>query len=216
MEWLMRGNFTHVVAFAQVGNFVQVLDPIASRIEVQLRVHPLGCHQPLPADIVAIDFIAHGAEVVKISYPVDETLTSHDITNFFPGCVTICKGLLGVAEWVFTPWQFYQWLLGNGGEPLDKVRQDRILDQFEGCHLSEAERKNIFAILRKGPVMPKENKAAKEQQKRLKQEEEAATKEANKLKTENKRKSDALQRQLLGRTSLIKSGSELGVTQQLG
>lgn len=211
----MRGNYTHVAAFSQIGNFVQVIDPIASKIEVQLRVHPLGPEAVLSADIIAIDFIAHGATVIKIDYDVDETLTSHHITNFFPGCVTICKGLLGVAEWVFTPWQFKQWLMDNGGELLDKDKQAQILAADIGRSLSETEQKEVFALLRKGSVMPKKNNAAQQQQQRLSVQEQQAQQDAANLAAENKRKTDANQRALLGRTSLIRT-SELGVNQTLG
>ena len=57
--------------------------------------------------------------------------------------------------------------------------------------------------------------AMKEQSRRLQEERNRAQREADKLKAENKRKSDADYRRRLGRSSLI-SGSELGVSDKLG
>lgn len=144
----MRGNFSHVLAFSQVDNYVVVLDPVHSHLDVSLRIHPHGPEKTLPVDVIALDFALHdNAEIVKIEYPVDKTFTSHAITNHFPGCVTLCKGLLGVAEWVFTPWQFYQWLLENGGEPFTKEKQEALITEMVGRNLSDAEKRNIFRYL---------------------------------------------------------------------
>jgi hypothetical protein len=148
IKFCMRENYSHVLAFSQIHNFVQVLDPVHSHLDVSLRIHPSGCHLPMPVDFIALDFALHGAEVVKITYPVDRTPTTITFTNLFPGCVTIAKGLLGISEWVFTPWQFHQWLLENGGELLTKEKQDLLLDQLVGCHLTSDERQNIFKYLK--------------------------------------------------------------------
>lgn len=145
----MRGNFTHVLAFSKVDNSVVVINPLHSHTSVDLRMHPEGCHLELHPDFIALDFAAHGGTVVKITRDVDQTFTSHAITNFFPGCVTMAKQLLGVAEWVFTPWQFYRWLLENGGELYSPEKQDAIIAQVTGCHPSEVRREQIFQYLRK-------------------------------------------------------------------
>jgi hypothetical protein len=216
MRWCMRDNYTHVLAFSQVDNYVQVVDPVQCNIEVSIRIHPLGREHFLHADFIALDFMVRGADVVKIVYDVDATPTSHTLPNFFPGCVTIAKGLLGISEWIFTPWQFYQWLLENRGELLTEERLDMLYEAWFGHRLTPDERCNIFRQLRRNsPMVSRHNNAAKQQEQLLMQEQQRAQKQANVLAAENKRKSDAAYRQRLGRSSLINT-SELGVQDTLG
>lgn len=217
MRYCVRHNFTHVVCFSQVDNYVQVIDPTVSCIEVSLRIHPAGCHLSLPVEFIALDFAAHGAEVVEIVYPVDKTHTLYRLTNFWPGCVTIAKGLLGIAEWVFTPYQFYRWLLENGGEVLTQEKQDALIDTLVGCHLTEEQRKNIFQQLRGSEIMGGDGKAAKQQKQLIEQQRQQlaqaqaeAQKNAAQIDSQNKAQEDLRRRKLLGRTSLIGT-TELGV-----
>ena len=149
MEWLMRGNFTHVLAFSKVDNFVQVIDPIHSHTEVGLRMHPMGPAHELHPDFIALDFALNGGTVVKITVHIDACHHSHSITNFFPGCVTLCKGLIGLSEWVFTPYQFYGWLLENGGEEYTPEKQDMILQALCGEKWSPDLKDSVFKLARR-------------------------------------------------------------------
>jgi hypothetical protein len=216
MEFCMRGQYTHVLAFAQSGNVVTVLDPIHSHINVGIRRHPAGWEHVMPVDFIALDFALFGGDVVKITRNVMKAHTSHDATNYFPGCVTMAKGLLGLSDWIFTPWQFYQWLLENGGVEYTQDVMDRALDELVGRELTPAEREEHYEQMRRGrSPMGKKDDAAKEQSKRMREQEQKAAAEANKLKAENKRKSDAERRRRMGMSSLIKT-SGLGVTDELG
>lgn len=143
----MRGGYTHVISFSQVDQFVQVLDPIHTHLAVSLRIHPEGVAHCLPVEVIALDFAAHGAEIVRITYPVDGVSTSHHLTNWFPGCVTIAKAVLGVADWVFTPGQWRDWLLEHGGEVFGEAAQAEAMDVLFGRTLSPDERRLIFAQL---------------------------------------------------------------------
>lgn len=217
MEWLMKGQYTHVLAFAQSGNVVTVLDPIHSHTNVGIRRHPLGWEHVLPVDFIALDFILFGGDVVKITRKVMKSQTSHDATNYFPGCVTMAKGLLGLSDWVFTPWQFYQWLLENGGVEYTQEVMDRALDELVGRELTAVERIETYEQIVEGrSLMGKPKKdAGKEQAKRLREQEARANSEAKALKAANARKSDTERRRRMGMSSLIKT-SGLGVTDELG
>ena len=149
MEFCLRGNYNHVLAFCQSGPVVQVINPLGSHTEVSLRVHPQGIDYHLDAEFIAMDFTYFGADVVKLVWPVDASLTSHSLTNFFPGCVTMAKGLLGISEWVFTPWQFKQWLSENGGELLTEKRLAELETEWFGRELTQQEHANIFRQLRR-------------------------------------------------------------------
>lgn len=212
-EWLMRGNFSHVLCFSQANNQVVMLDPVQSNMKVLVHNHPHGCHLPLYAEVIALDCSLNGGTVVRITMDVDKTPTSHAITNFFPGCVTIAKGLLGVSAWVFTPWQFYVWLLEHGGVLYDRALQEVVFEELTGCHLSEIQGSNIFRYLGGQTVAKKD--ASKGTRDRLKDEESTAKAEASKLEEENRQRADARRRASLGRSSLITT-SELGVVDKLG
>jgi hypothetical protein len=147
----MRGGFVHVLAFAQVDNWVQVIDPVATHVQIELR----RAQDPaviIPAELIALDFAYHGGTVVRIDFPISRTLTSHHLTNWFPGCVTLAKNLLGVAEWVFTPNQFYHWLLENGGQALSTEDYLEIETLHFGHPLSIAEQEMIFSMAQKGRI----------------------------------------------------------------
>lgn len=133
--WLkifIHDNFTHVLAFAQSGDYaVTIIDPIHSNICVHLHYHPFGMEIPMPASYIAADFHQNGGVVVEYRAKVTKSGTSHHITNFFPGCVTIAKSLIGVAVWAFTPFQFYKYLLGTGGYELTTSECDILHREFE-------------------------------------------------------------------------------------
>ena len=113
----LKPGFKHVIAFSSTGLDVVVLDPIAKYLDVQVRSNPAGRHLSCPPDYIAADFFLNGAsKVLKIRWKSLHTFTSHNVCNSYPGCVTLMKTLLGVANFVLTPWQFYNWLLENGGE----------------------------------------------------------------------------------------------------
>jgi hypothetical protein len=147
----MRDQFTHVVAFSQIANgcAVQVLNQARHGLDIHVRLNPQGPDQPIPVDFVAVDFVLHGGEVVKITHRKDRTLTSHHITNFFPGCVTLSKQLLGVAEWIFTPKQFHSWLLEHGGEPLTDDKLDQEVERLVGRPVARDEYVNVFRYLKR-------------------------------------------------------------------
>lgn len=114
---VLKPGYKHVLAFSSTNNDVLVIDPIARFVDIQLRSNPMGRNYSCPPDFIAADFFLNGAtKVLKIRWNADHAFTSHDISNCYPGCVTLMKSLLGVAVWVFTPWQFYNWLLDNGAE----------------------------------------------------------------------------------------------------
>lgn len=150
--WWLRllnpGKYQHVVAFSQCDNLVAVIDPRESNTEILMHRHPEGYHLPLSADAIALDCCLRGADVVKIEYAIDKTPAAHSITNFFPGCVTIAKGVLGISDWVFTPWQFYCWLLDHGGIEYTSDKQDAIVETLVGCHLSDLQDVSVFKMLR--------------------------------------------------------------------
>lgn len=225
MNFCIGSGYTHVISFSQVDNCVQVLDPIHTHLAVSLRIHPLGPAHALPVELIALDFAAYGAEVLRITYPTNALSTSHHLTNWVPGCVTVAKALLGVAEWVFTPSQWREWLLENGGEVFDEAQQAEAMDAMFGRALSPDERKRVFAQFaqRRTDTMGGEaKKAAKrqearmdEQMKMMREERLQRQKEAQKIEQENAQKKDAVRRRSLGRASLIGT-SELGVTSTLG
>ncbi len=215
LDLFMKGQFTHVLAFSAIDNHVLVVNPIQSNIEFVLNFNPAGCHLPMPVEVIALDFALHGHEVVKIDYAIDKEPTSHALTNFFPGCVTIAKGILGISDWIFTPWQFHQWLLDHGGELFTKDKQDAVLFERVGCHLSDLEDGNVFKSMRGKWAMSKNNTGTADQQARLQAEEAQANADAAATEAKNARQVAMLQNGLLGRTSLIGT-SELGVTNKLG
>lgn len=117
-------------------------------MEIMVLSNPQGCHLPFQAELFALDSALRGADVVRIDYAIDKTPTAHAITNFFPGCVTIAKGILGICDWVFTPWQFYCWLLDHGGVEYTKDKQDALTMELVGCHLVDLGDMSVFNKLR--------------------------------------------------------------------
>jgi hypothetical protein len=147
VRFVCRGGFHHVRFFSQMDNAVVLLDPVHSGLGVFQFSHPAGPDLPFTADLLALDCTLRGDTVVSITWPVSKESTSHHITNCFPGCVTLAKSVLGIADWVFTPSQFYRWLLENGGEEYTDARCDAIMREVFGRRLSKAEQRNVFARL---------------------------------------------------------------------
>lgn len=127
------GDFKHVFCCSQMDNNVIVLDSLASHIECNLYGHPSSRYLPLPVDTFVLNYWLDGYSVVKITYPVTKEPNLHDCTNFYPGCVTFCKGVLGISDWIFTPQHFYEWLLDNGGELLRIEYFDIICKEQYNC-----------------------------------------------------------------------------------
>lgn len=210
---MTRGNFTHVLAFSAVEGlpFIQVIDPVRSFTDVRILYHPHGSHILLNPDVIALDFSCYGGRVVRLETFVSRRPRSHHLTNWFPGCVTVCKGLIGLADWVFTPWQFYRWLLEHGGVEYDSAHCEALFRGMTGAAFTPA---NLFRMWGVG-AMPKHDNAAAQQQQRLKDEEKRANAAAAAQEAENQRVADARRRQLLGQSSLITT-SALGVQDTLG
>lgn len=147
VAWVTRGGFRHVRCFSQVDNHVLVVDPSYHRLELHIFSHPRGAGWPLPADLLALDCHARGETLVRITWPSTHDITMHHITNWFPGCVTVAKSVLGIADWVFTPSQFYQWLLSNGGELFTQERRDSVMTRVFGRVLADDELPNVLLMI---------------------------------------------------------------------
>lgn len=124
-------GFEHVICFAQANYDVVVVDPTYRWLEAMIYSNPAGRHLVCPAEYIASDFYLQGGRVVRIKYPSDSSLTSHHFTQYFPGCVTIMKSILGVSPWCWTPFQFYRWLLENGGLEYSSDNIESILNRLQ-------------------------------------------------------------------------------------
>jgi hypothetical protein len=108
LRWLapLRRGFRHCFALLHDGHHWVSLDPLASRIEVQVA--------PAPADFdLPAWFAARGHRVVAapLCPEVGRPAPWAPFT-----CVETCKRLLGLRDrWVITPWQLYRRLLAAGG-----------------------------------------------------------------------------------------------------
>jgi hypothetical protein len=71
--------------------------------------------------------------VVRINYFVTCANRPHDVSRWYASCVNFCKDLLGLSAWqVFTPAQFYKWLLANGGKVYEASDYKRIQETLDG------------------------------------------------------------------------------------
>ena len=120
MPWYLRNRlkpgFGHVMALGQQGIYGILYDLCHKGFSNKFLKNPKGEPYVYPVEFMVAALYRDGAKVIRIEWELDARPTLYHITNFFPGCVTFAKQLLGVALWVFTPYQFYQWLLANGGE----------------------------------------------------------------------------------------------------
>lgn len=121
----LRGDdpLTHVMCFTHVGEDRTIIyNPLYSGIVT----HVIDEH----ADFVAAKFKRAGYDkVVKLIYNKQIRNISHSLSNTVPGCVTFAKLLIGSKDWIFTPSQFYHWLLRKGGIEISIEDADAIVKQ---------------------------------------------------------------------------------------
>lgn len=101
-------GLTHVLILTHLGENKTIL---YDYLHSGLVTHVIDEH----ADFVAAKLKRGGCEkVVKLIYNKQIRNISHAIPNCVPGCVTFAKILIGSKDWIFTPTQFYNWLMANG------------------------------------------------------------------------------------------------------
>jgi hypothetical protein len=106
-------NYGHVFAISQAGPVTTEVNSKHSKLHIDVRYNE--DNTPLNVDMLAIAYKMEGYIVVRWDGYYTKDFTSHHWTNFCAGCVTVCKGLIGIAEPIFTPYQFFRYLVYNGG-----------------------------------------------------------------------------------------------------
>lgn len=125
-------DFGHVWAFTEVQGQTMIFDPYnsgyflaytrtdgASVTESGLGVTPA---------ILASSLLKQGHVKLLRVKAQPPKLAGH-WANCLPSCVTLVKLLLGIRASVFTPRQFYKYLLGLGAEPLTTVTCALLLEE---------------------------------------------------------------------------------------
>jgi len=116
--FMKKDSLAHILAFTHIGDEQTIIyNPVFSG----LVTHLVNDH----ADVVAAK-LKRGEydKVVKLIYNKRIRSISHTVPNAVPGCVTFAKNLVGSSDWVFTPLQFYNWLIEKGG--MDISQEDAI------------------------------------------------------------------------------------------
>lgn len=108
-------DFWHVFLFAQSGQFIQLVETYNGNVDITIIADEDDPRKLVPAEGLALLYVEAGYHVVRIK--LESNLKGFKLLgNLVPSCVSVVKVVIGLANFVVTPYGLYKWLVENGGE----------------------------------------------------------------------------------------------------
>ena len=112
----LKPRFRHCYVFKYVAPHCVVINQTSFNMGVRIYLNMK------PEEVADILSKYYGAVIVKYVDEFKNMSRGFCISNFLPTCVTITKMAIGVRSIAITPYQLYNFLIGNGGEELQVTR----------------------------------------------------------------------------------------------